>query len=198
MHFRIGEAQAIERARRIKMLIMDVDGVMTDGRIIVDSEGRETKFFNVQDGVGCTLARKSGLKLAILTARYSEVTARRAEELGIDPVKQVQGTKHAAYEELVRDAGLDPTQVAYIGDDIHDIGPIIKSGLGFTVPNAVLEVRSVADCQTTRPGGRGAVREVIDFILRAQGLWASAAAEHYPEGEALPCGPEYVPGGGGG
>jgi len=194
MHFKIGEAEATERARRVKMLIMDVDGVMTDGRIIIDSDGRETKFFNVQDGVGCTLAKRSGLILAMLTARRSEVTSRRAEELGISLVKQVVGTKHAAYNELVADAGLEPSQVAYMGDDIHDIGPILRSGLGVAVANAVPEVQSLADCRTSREGGRGAVREAIDFILRAQGVWDKVAAEHYPDGEALPSGPEYGPG----
>lgn len=170
----------LERARRVKMLVLDVDGVMTDGRIVVSSSGEEMKFFNVQDGVGVTMAREAGLAVAVLSARRSKVTELRAAELGIEEVVVCSGPKLGPFLGLLGRVGLSPEEAACMGDDIHDLGMLARCGFAVAVPNAVEEVKRIAHYITRAPGGHGAVREAVEVILRAQGKYERALARFRP------------------
>jgi len=167
-----------DRAKKIKMFITDVDGVLTDGRIILGSRGEEFKFFHVQDGTGITLAHRAGLKTAIISARKSEVTERRARELGISDVYQVSDGKEGAYEKIIKDYGLNDEEVAYIGDDLHDLPILRRVGLAVSVANGRDEVKEVAHYTTKVAGGQGAVREIIEFILKSQGKWEEVTKKY--------------------
>jgi 3-deoxy-D-manno-octulosonate 8-phosphate phosphatase (KDO 8-P phosphatase) len=161
----------LERAREIRLLMMDVDGVLTDGRIIEDNQGREWKSFDVKDGHGIVMAHRAELRTALISGRESETITRRAEELGIHLVFQKIWDKLAVYEKILADTELTHDQVAYIGDDLVDIPLLRRVGLAVAVADAVDEVKAAAHLITQRPGGQGAVREVIELILRAQGHW---------------------------
>lgn len=161
----------MDKARQIKMLVMDVDGVLTDGRIIVGSGSEEFKFFNVLDGEGVVLARSAGLKIALISGRFSRATERRAQELFIDDVYQGISKKEEPYEELLKKYGLNDAEVAYIGDDLLDLSVMRRVGFAASVPNACEEVRKSAVYVTRLSGGQGAVREVIELILKSQGKW---------------------------
>ena len=158
-------------AKKIKLLILDVDGVLTDGSIILDNKGNELKSFNVRDGHGITMLLKSGIGVAIITGRQSRVVEHRAEELGITEVFQKCRDKRAAYETLKKRHGLEDAEVAYVGDDIVDLPVMQQVGLPVAVSDAVSEIKPAAALITTNPGGRGAVREVTDLILKSRGLW---------------------------
>ncbi len=147
---------------------MDVDGVLTDGEIIYSSEGEEIKKFNVQDGMGITLARMAGLKTGIITGRISEMVKRRAEELKFDVVSQGSFNKLPQYEQIKRQFDLADEEIAYIGDDILDMSILKKVGFSAAVANARDEVKAICDYVTVAKGGQGAVREVIDKILIRQ------------------------------
>jgi 3-deoxy-D-manno-octulosonate 8-phosphate phosphatase (KDO 8-P phosphatase) len=161
----------LERARKTRMLIMDVDGVLTDGRIIQDSYGHELKMFDVKDGHGIVMAHRAQLRTALISGRASETITRRAEELGIELVFQKIWNKLEVYEKILVDTELTHDEVAYIGDDVIDIPLLRRVGLAVAVADAVNEVKAAAHLITQRSGGQGAVREVIEFILRAQGHW---------------------------
>jgi 3-deoxy-D-manno-octulosonate 8-phosphate phosphatase (KDO 8-P phosphatase) len=161
----------LERARKTRLLIMDVDGVLTDGRIIQDCHGHELKVFDVKDGHGIVMAHRAKLKTALISGRESETITRRAEELGIELVFQKIWNKLEAYEKILGDTQLTHDQVAYMGDDVIDIPLLRRVGLAVAVADAVDEVKAAAHLITQRPGGQGAVREVIELILRAQGHW---------------------------
>ncbi len=170
-----------DRLAKVRLIILDVDGALTDGRIIFGSGDLEIKSFHVRDGHGIKLARRQGLELAVVTGRSSEIVPRRASELGITRVYQSVWFKKAALAELLEDMDLKPEQVAVIGDDVVDI-PLFRSvGAAFTVPEAPLEVRREAHYITRNPGGRGAVREMLDMILKAQGKWDDAMGRYYDE-----------------
>ncbi len=153
---------------KIKMLLMDVDGVLTDGDIIYTSDGEELKKFNVQDGMGITLARLGGLKTGIITGRESELVKRRAGELKFDVIRQGCKQKLEEYEKIKKEFDLTDENVAYIGDDIPDISILRKAGFSAAAANARDEVKAACDYVTVQPGGQGAVREVIDKILKLQ------------------------------
>jgi 3-deoxy-D-manno-octulosonate 8-phosphate phosphatase (KDO 8-P phosphatase) len=155
----------------IKLLAMDVDGVLTDGTIVVNSDGTETKFFNVLDGHGIRLWQRVGLKVALLSGRASGPTKHRAEQLQIEHVFEDCHYKLPVFEEFLDRLGLTPENAAYIGDDLPDLPVIRYVGFGVAVANAVDEVKQYADYVTRRPGGRGAVREVIEHILKETGKW---------------------------
>ncbi len=157
------------RAKRIKMVIMDVDGVLTDGTIIISSNEVETKKFSVYDGVAINLGRSQGLDFALITARKSRVTELRAAELGIRDVFQVSGEKIGAYREILEKHNLKDSDIAYIGDDIHDVAIMKRAGLSAAPSNALAGALSAADYITVKRGGEGAVRELVDFILGAKG-----------------------------
>lgn len=160
------------RCRQIEMIISDVDGVLTDGGVIYDNQGIETKKFHIRDGLGIKLWMKAGFHFAILTARTSHIVKVRASELGIELVRQGFEEKLAIARELVRDQGLTLEQVCFVGDDLTDL-PVIKSvGLGVAVADAAEEVRSMAHHTTKLGGGQGAVRETVELILKANNRWA--------------------------
>ena len=156
------------RLRRIRLVVLDVDGVLTDGRIIYDDRGRELKCFDVRDGFGMKRAMSHGLQFAIISGRNSRVTTRRAKELGVGDVVQGRQDKLAVYRELRSKYGIDDRETCFIGDDDLDIPVMRAAGLSAAPSDAMDEVRKIADIVTRRAGGRGVVREVVDAILRAQ------------------------------
>ncbi len=160
-----------DRLSRVRLLVMDVDGVMTDGRIVLDGEGNEWKFFNVRDGHGIVMLHRIGVETAIITGRSSKVVERRAKELSIGHVYQGAHNKLEVYEELKRKLGLSDEQVCYIGDDVVDMPIMSRVGFAVAVADAHPEVKKVAHYVTAMPGGRGAVREVAEMIIRAKGRW---------------------------
>lgn len=169
MKIRKGISQELrKKAKRIKMVIMDVDGVLTDGRIILGSKGEELKNFYVQDGQGIALALQKGLIIALVSGRKSKVVERRAEELRIKEVYQNIPAKIEVYHRLLSKYGLKDEEVSYIGDDLGDVLPLRKAGLALAPANGVEEVKDVVHYVTRATGGRGAVREAIDIILKAQ------------------------------
>jgi len=167
------DAASIERrASRIKLLLMDCDGVLTDGRLWLTEDGDEQKSFNAHDGLGLTLLHRAGLKSGIITGRASKAVTRRAAELGVEFVRQGEPDKIAAFEQLLQQAGVAESEVAFVGDDLPDIPIMKRAELAIAVADAVAETRSVAHYVTRAKGGRGAVREVIELILKSQGRWA--------------------------
>lgn len=165
------------RARKIKLVICDVDGVLTDGKIIYDSNGRELKNFNVQDGLGLVLLRNCGIQSAIISARESKVVAHRAKELKIEHVFVGVSPKVAAYEQLIRKLKRTDEEVCFIGDDLTDLGVMKRVGLAVAVSNAVVEIKKAAHVITRKHGGEGAVREVTELILKSQGFWPKILKE---------------------
>ena len=160
----------LERARRIRLLALDVDGVLTDGRIYFDDRGGEIKAFSTRDGLGMRPLADNGVTLALITARQSEIVARRAANLGIEHVFQGSNDKLDAFHRLLATTGLDETQACYAGDDWLDIPILDRAGLAVTVADGDPVVRERVHWVTSRPGGHGAVREICDLILAAQGL----------------------------
>ncbi len=158
-------------ARNINFVIFDVDGVLTDGGIIIDNKGNELKSFHVRDGHGIKMLIRTGINVALITGRSSKVVARRARELGITEVFQRCFDKRKAYEQLVEKYSLDDHEVAYVGDDIVDIPLLQRIGLPVVVADADDEVKAHALMVTQKGGGRGAAREVCDLILKAKGYW---------------------------
>ena len=159
----------LERAARIQLVVLDVDGVLTDGTIYIGAEGEAFKPFNIMDGLGIRMALDSGIRLAIITARRSEALARRAEELGITHLITGEKNKPAAFSRLLEDLGLEAEQAAYVGDDLIDLGVIRRAGLAVAVANAHPLVQRHAHWVTQKQGGHGGVREVCELILAAQG-----------------------------
>jgi len=171
MHPKI-TSQLRARLKRIRLLLCDVDGVLTDGSIFIGGE-REFKRFNIRDGLGIVLARRAGLKVGWVSARPSLATRLRAEELKVDFLVQ-QGDnlgKTAAIEELLAKEKLNWSDVCFVGDDIIDLGPLIRAGFAVAVGDAVPEARAAAHWVTRAVGGRGAVRETLEMILQAQAKW---------------------------
>ena len=166
----------IEKIQMIKVLVMDVDGILTDGRIIVDSHGKEIKNFDVQDGFGIVYFRKAGYKTALISARSAEAVSARAKDLGIDKVYQDASPKLNAYLKLLTDFNVTEEEICYIGDDLPDLAVLKRAGLAVTVPNAVEEIKKVADYITKKNGGAGAVRETIEVILKTQNKWDDIVA----------------------
>jgi 3-deoxy-D-manno-octulosonate 8-phosphate phosphatase (KDO 8-P phosphatase) len=162
------------------MIILDVDGVMTDGRIIFSSDGTETKFFDVRDGFGIRLAQRGGVKTAIISGRSCQANTRRAKDLGIEDVFQDVHVKLDAYGEIVKKHGLEDEEVCYVGDDLVDLPVMRRVGLAVTVPGVPEEVVAEADYVTRAYPGRGAVREVVELILKTQKTWNDAVKRYYP------------------
>ncbi len=163
------------RARRIRLLLMDVDGVLTDGRIwllsMPDGTATEMKAFHAHDGAGLKLAQLGGLRTGLITGRDSAATARRAQELGMEFVYQNCAEKIHAYNEILQRSGLKDAEVAYVADDLPDLPILERAGFAVAVANAAPEVKRAAHYVTRTPGGEGALREVVEVILKAQGKW---------------------------
>jgi len=161
------------RLRRIKLLLCDVDGVLTDGSVFIGGAGAEYKRFNIQDGLGLVLLRRAGLKTGWVSARPSKATTLRARELKIDFLIQQKDShsKVAAVENILAEAKAGWDEVCFVGDDIVDLGPLKHAGVAVAVANGVREARAAAHLVTRAAGGHGAVREVVELILRAQGKW---------------------------
>jgi 3-deoxy-D-manno-octulosonate 8-phosphate phosphatase (KDO 8-P phosphatase) len=167
-----------QQARAIRLLAMDVDGVLTDGRIMLDPQGHELKCFHVHDGQGIALAQRAGLPIAWISGRASTAVQQRATELKVPWVYQQVADKVHVLQELLTHTGLSAAVVAYIGDDLGDVPVLRRVGLPIAVANALPEVRACAAWVTQRAGGQGAVREVIDLVLRAQGRWTAAVQDY--------------------
>lgn len=157
------------RARRVRLAVFDVDGVLTDGRLWLSDDGRETRAFNVRDGLGLKLLRGAGIEVAIISARRSRLVENRMSELGVPHVMQGQRDKAAAFDELLENLGLGPESAAFTGDDLPDLPVMQRAGLSVAVADAHAAVISRAHWVTRSPGGAGAVREVCDLVLSAQG-----------------------------
>lgn len=155
----------------IRMLVLDVDGVLTDGSIQLHHDGTESKSFSILDGHGIRMWRRAGMKIAFLSGRFSEPTSRRAQQLEVDYCFQECHYKLDTLHEIIRQSGIPAEQIAYIGDDLMDIPVVRQVGFGIAVASAVDELKTYADYITTRPGGRGAVREAIEYILKSTGKW---------------------------
>jgi 3-deoxy-D-manno-octulosonate 8-phosphate phosphatase (KDO 8-P phosphatase) len=164
---------------KIKLLILDVDGVMTDGRIIFDSNGVESKFFNVKDGHGIKMLQRAGIEVAIVSGRKSQVVANRASELGISRVYQGSLDKLSPYLDILEKTGLVDEQVAYVGDDIIDLPVMRRVGFAAAPADALEYVVEHAHFVAKNRGGWGAVREVCDLILMAQGTWETVTSRYY-------------------
>lgn len=166
-------------ARKIKLVILDVDGVLTDGSIILDNEGNEYKSFHVRDGHGIKMLIRAGIMVALVTGRNSRVVERRAHELGITEVFQKCFDKTAVYNALVSKYSLSPDQIAYVGDDIVDAPVMAMVGLPVSVLDSADEIKNYSLMVTRNRGGRGAVREVADIILKSKGLWERIFNEYF-------------------
>ncbi|OPY13498.1 MAG: 3-deoxy-D-manno-octulosonate 8-phosphate phosphatase KdsC [Syntrophus sp. PtaB.Bin001] len=166
------------KIRKIKLLILDVDGVLTDGRIIIDDDGNESKHFDVKDGHGLKLIMRYGIDVVLLTGRSSAVVKHRADDLGIREVYQGVLKKLEFFQTYIEEKKLDPENVGYIGDDVVDIPVLRRTGFSVAVSDASAEVKEVADYVTERPGGRGAVREICDLMLKVQGKWDEVARRY--------------------
>jgi 3-deoxy-D-manno-octulosonate 8-phosphate phosphatase (KDO 8-P phosphatase) len=164
------------RAASVSLVILDVDGVLTDGRLYFGPQGEALKVFDVRDGHGIKLLREAGLEVAILSSRRSDIVAARARELGITHVLQGETDKLAGFGRLLADTKKNAAQCAFIGDDWPDLPVLTKVGFAATVAGAALEVRQIAHWIATAEGGRGAVRQLAEFILRAQGKFELALA----------------------
>lgn len=165
----------------IKCLVLDVDGVLTDGSIIYTSSGEEIKAFYAQDGLALALAKRCGMKLAIITGRTSPMVERRVKELKFDFLRMGSGNKSQALRELSEETGIPFEHMAYMGDDLNDLGPLSKVGLALAPANGVGEVKEVAHYVTKARGGSGAVREALEMILKAQGQWEQAVLSYKEE-----------------
>ncbi len=160
-----------DRLQAVRLVLSDVDGVLTDGGVVYDNQGIETKRFHIHDGLGIRLWQRAGLRFGVVTSRNSHIVMVRCAELGIELVRQGIDKKLPAVRQLVAELGFTPEQVCYIGDDLPDLPVIRWAGLGVAVANATAEVREAAHHVTRLPGGEGAVREALELILRTQRRW---------------------------
>jgi 3-deoxy-D-manno-octulosonate 8-phosphate phosphatase (KDO 8-P phosphatase) len=166
------------RAARLKLLVFDVDGVLTDGVIVMHADGSESKHFHIRDGAAIVWAQRMGIPVALLSARTSGATAQRAAQLGIRTVVQGAGSKLEAYEQILRERDLTDDDVSFMGDDLLDLPVMRRAGLPAAPADAAPEVLAQAQWVSTRPGGRGAVREFIEMVLRAHGRWDDVLREY--------------------
>jgi YrbI family 3-deoxy-D-manno-octulosonate 8-phosphate phosphatase len=160
-----------DRCKKVELILSDVDGVLTDGGLIFDNQGIEIKRFHVRDGLGIKLWRRGGFRFGVLTSRTSHIVKLRASELGVDVVRQGFEEKLSIAHEIAGEFGLTMEQICYIGDDLPDLPVMRAVGLAIAVADASDEVRGVAHHVTKLPGGQGAVREAIEYITKAKGLW---------------------------
>jgi 3-deoxy-D-manno-octulosonate 8-phosphate phosphatase (KDO 8-P phosphatase) len=165
------EETLLNKAKKIKLLLLDVDGVLTDGRIIYDSRGRDSKFFDVHDGLGVYILSKCGIKTVLVTAKASRSILPRARDMRVAEVIADIRPKTAALEKILKKYAVAPEEICFIGDDLVDLGLMKAVGFPVAVFNAAPEIKQAASYITVRHGGRGAVREVAELMLKAKGLW---------------------------
>jgi len=173
-----------ERAARIKLLLFDVDGVLTDGRVLVHSDATESKSFGIRDGIAIVWAQRAGLKVGFLSARNSPTTPHRAAQLGVSLVHQGVSSKLQAYEGILASEGVSDEDVAYMGDDIVDLGVLARVGLSAAPADAVMEVKAAVHWVSDAGGGHGAARQLIETILVAQKRWDAIVAGYAGESTA--------------
>jgi 3-deoxy-D-manno-octulosonate 8-phosphate phosphatase (KDO 8-P phosphatase) len=174
-------ADVVDRARGVRLVLLDSDGVLTDGRIIVTSDGTEARCFDVRDGFGIRTGRAAGLSFGVISGRESPALTSRAKELEFEEVHQRVHDKLALVREILARRGLEPQAVCFVGDDLIDVPAMRYCGLAVAPADAIEEVRAVAHHVTEREGGRGAVREVIDMLLRASGSWDKVTERYFAE-----------------
>jgi 3-deoxy-D-manno-octulosonate 8-phosphate phosphatase (KDO 8-P phosphatase) len=174
----ISEERLLEKIRRVRILILDVDGVLTDGRIVIDDAGLESKQFDVRDGHGLKMLMRCGIGVVLLTGRQSRVVEHRAADLGITEVHQGILNKAEVFAEILKRRDMVPEESACVGDDVVDIPLLRRTGFSVAVADAVPEAREIADYVTRHRGGRGAVREVCEVILKAQNRWTDVAVRY--------------------
>lgn len=168
-----------ERAKRVRLFVVDIDGVMTDGRIVYSIYGDELKFFDVQDGFGITLLRRAGIPTVIVTAKRSRVVKARGRDLRAAKVYHGCPDKLRALKHILKRFRVLPEELCFVGDDLIDLPVLARVGFAVAVPNAVDEVKRVAHYVTGKPGGRGAVREICDLILKEQGAWERVTKPYF-------------------
>ena len=165
--------------QRVKLLLFDVDGVLTDGTILVHGDGTESKHFNIKDGAAMVWAQRAGLRIGLLSARTADATAIRAAQLGLTVVVQGSSNKLAGYERILADHGLTDVEVGYMGDDLQDLPVLRRAGFSAAPADAAAEVRAAVQWVSPSGGGRGAARECIEHVLRAQDAWTAAVGEFF-------------------
>lgn len=169
------------KASRIRLLLFDVDGVLTTGEVVMHTDGSESKGFHIRDGAGIVWAQRAGLIVGLLSARSSGATAHRAAQLAVRIVEQGVKSKLAAYEQIIRDARVEDADVAYMGDDLLDLQVLARVGLSAAPADAAPEVRERVDWVSSAAGGRGAARELVELVLRAQQRWDDVLRQHLPQ-----------------
>ena len=178
MNIFITREEFLQRAKPIRLLLLDVDGVLTDGKLYFDNQGQETKAFSTLDGHGIKLLRKSGVEVGIITGRTSQLVERRAKDLGIPLIIQGREDKFTALEEMLEKFPCELSEIAYIGDDHPDLLVMTKVQLAITVANGHPDVVARSHWQTERKGGEGAVREICDLIMTAQNTYEEALSRY--------------------
>ena len=168
----------LEKAQKVRLLLLDVDGVLTDGRIIYDSRGRDMKFFDVHDGMGVHLLKKAGIPAILITAKGSKAIKPRAKDMQVDAIYENVSPKSIVLEKILKRYKVSNEELCFVGDDLVDLCLMKRVGFAVAVANAAAEVKKAASYVTLRQGGRGAVREVSELILKAQGKWGKSLA-HY-------------------
>lgn len=182
----MGASSLAARAARIRLLLFDVDGVLTDGRILVHGDGTESKAFFIRDGIAMVWAQRAGLRVGLLSGRHSPTTAHRAAQLGVTLFHQGVVHKLEVYQTILADEGLTDEEVAYMGDDIVDLAVLARVGLSAAPRDAVTEVRARVDWTSTARAARGAVREFVEFVLKAQGRWDAIVDGYLNEAASPP------------
>lgn len=161
----------LNKAKKIKLLLLDVDGVLTDGRIIYDSRGHDMKFFDVHDGLGVYLLKKAGIPTVLITAKSSRAIKPRARDMKVDAVYADVSPKTSVLDKILKKYGVNTEEVCFAGDDLVDLGLLKRVGFPIAVANANCEIKQAACYITVKPGGRGAVREIAELLLKSQGKW---------------------------
>jgi 3-deoxy-D-manno-octulosonate 8-phosphate phosphatase (KDO 8-P phosphatase) len=172
------EEYILEKVKQVKLLLLDVDGVLTDGRIIYDSKGRDMKLFDVHDGMGVYLLKKAGIKTVLITAKGSRAISPRARDMQVEEVLENISPKTSALDKILRKYGVGAEEVCFVGDDLVDLGLMKRLGFTVAVFNAAPEIKQASHYITLREGGRGAVREIAELILKAQGKWNDVLADY--------------------
>jgi len=172
------EKDILEKAKKVKLLLLDVDGVLTDGRIIYDSEGREIKFFYVHDGLGVYMLKKAGIPTILITAKGSYAIHPRARDMGVEEVFENVSLKSSILDKILNKYKLSSEEICFMGDDLVDLGLMKKVGFKVAVFNACSEIKSIADYITLKEAGKGAVREVAEIILKSKNLWNDLLREY--------------------